>query len=218
MVNATYGSMERSDFDKPQFWSDFDSNMGAAINPNGIKNVLEFGLFNDSELNTMYQKLEDGFVGRLRACFPRDAFDYLSGMSAVMHERALTLPQLEKRIGLEGVVSDLEPDGFVDKVMNIDGGEVIDAEECREYFHRYGWNRETGESGHANEKAVLSKMLEFISQSLLLSCQKKDQKYKSQAAEMAKVVAYLVKAEESTHYFCSDELEEVKRFSSDRLL
>ena len=218
MVNVTYVEMKQSDFDKRLFWSDFNGYMGAAITPDGIQKVLGFGVFDDPELNSMYQKLKKGFVGRLRACFPRDAFDYLSGMSVVMQERASNLPPLEKRIGLEGVVSDLEPEGFVDKVMNIGNDEVIDVEECRVYFRRYGWNRETGESGHPNETAVLSKMLKFIDQSLLLSCQKKDSRYKSQAVEMAKVVTYLVKAKESTHYYCSDEFKAVKRFSADRLL
>ena len=91
MVNVRYAKMERSDFDKSRFWSDLDSYMGLGICPEGIKKVLEFGVFDDSELTSMYVQLERGFVAALRKCFPGDAFDHLKGMDLVVSNDHATM-------------------------------------------------------------------------------------------------------------------------------
>jgi len=211
MVNVIYADMNKEDFDKDQFWEDFNSYIGSGIYPLGMKNVLDFDVFDEKELKKLYRKLETGFVGRLDARHPKDAFEYLGSMCLVAEKMPHDTYDAGERLSSRACVEDLDSDGFLDSVSAIDAGVKIDAMDCRNYFERYLDGGQGTKLG-ARYKSSLSRMLTFIRQNLTVNHQEETEGV-SQAVEMAKVVAYLVKAKRGIQYFCSDERRVIARFS-----
>lgn len=215
MVNTEYQHMKKKDFEKLKFWKDVDRYMGQGINPDGIQKVLSFNELNQMELSELYKKLESGFVSSFKKGFPGDAFDHLKAM--YFTSKCFSKEVLESdRISLERCVEELEPAPFIEDVLFVDKGRIIDVEKCQKYFRRYAF-LEIEDQKHPKVDKSLDKMLSFVYTSFILGHVENNEKYFSEATQIAKIIAYLLKTNGSSPYYCESEFKEISNFTLERL-
>ncbi len=194
--------------------------------PLKIKKIIEKAEDYPDLLRDIYEILEDEYVLKTASDFPGDAFKYLELMqftTKLLSEKV----EAPERISLAESIEGLEPDEFLNLILNIDKGEIIMSDESQKFFKQYmnndeflSFDKETIKFSGKSAKNVKN-MFEFIKQSLLKGYRENDPRYFSQAVQMAKVVGYLIKAttaaKPDAHYYCAPEFYEFLRYTPLRL-